>query len=98
MRIGAVKELLEDSGEDWWVVEELLREGEIVKVEYEGNEYYMRKISKVGGPGRTWDLHSIMVIYILVSDPGARYIVVVLERYPVEEADSSYHPCGSHRS
>jgi len=64
MRIGAVKELLEDSGEDWWVVEELLRGGEIVKVEYEGNEYYMRKISKVGGPGRTWDLHSIMVIYI----------------------------------
>jgi len=53
MRIGAVKELLEDSGEDWQVVEELLRGGEIVKVEYEGNEYYMRKISKVNWPGRT---------------------------------------------
>jgi hypothetical protein len=53
MRIGAVKKPLDDSGEDWQVVEELLRGGEIVKVEYEGNEYYMRKISKVNWPGRT---------------------------------------------
>ncbi|MEM3678046.1 MAG: hypothetical protein QW176_07875, partial [Candidatus Bathyarchaeia archaeon] len=50
MRIGAVEKLLGESGKDWRIIEELLRKGEIIKVEYEGNEYYARK-TKYGRTG-----------------------------------------------
>jgi len=42
MRRKAVEEFLKKAEADWSVIGKLLREGRLVKIEYEGNIYYMR--------------------------------------------------------
>jgi len=49
MREKALKEFLKKANVDWQIVDELLREGELLKLEYEGNIYYMRKFAKGKG-------------------------------------------------
>lgn len=44
MRKEAVEDFLKKAGSDWQIIERLSREGKIVKLEYEKNEYYMRKL------------------------------------------------------
>jgi wyosine [tRNA(Phe)-imidazoG37] synthetase (radical SAM superfamily) len=44
MRETAVSEFLRKAGVDWRVIEILLQEGKLIKLEYEGNRYYMRKL------------------------------------------------------
>jgi len=46
MREEAVKQLLKKSGATWKVIDELLKNGELVRLEYEGNVYYIRKLIK----------------------------------------------------
>jgi wyosine [tRNA(Phe)-imidazoG37] synthetase (radical SAM superfamily) len=46
MREEAVAELLKMAGTDWQVVDELLRDGKLVRIIYEGKAYYLRKSSK----------------------------------------------------
>jgi wyosine [tRNA(Phe)-imidazoG37] synthetase (radical SAM superfamily) len=48
MRKDAVKEFLTKANADWRLIEELLREGKLVELEYEGNRYYMRKLQSRG--------------------------------------------------
>jgi wyosine [tRNA(Phe)-imidazoG37] synthetase (radical SAM superfamily) len=48
MRKEAVKELLSKANAGWQIIEKLLREDKIIKLDYEGNTYYMRKL-----PSRT---------------------------------------------
>lgn len=43
MREEAVRELLRRAGASWQIVDELLYTGELVRLEYEGKIYYMRK-------------------------------------------------------
>ncbi|MGQ9514502.1 MAG: radical SAM protein [Thermoproteota archaeon] len=45
MRFEAVKELLKKAGEDWRIVDKLILEGKLIELEYEGNRYYMKKLS-----------------------------------------------------
>jgi wyosine [tRNA(Phe)-imidazoG37] synthetase (radical SAM superfamily) len=45
MREEAVKKFLEKADVEWQVVEALLSENKLVKLEYEGNTYYIRKLS-----------------------------------------------------
>ncbi len=45
MREEGVEELLEKSDSDWDVIEKLIHEGELIETEYQGNKYYMRKLS-----------------------------------------------------
>jgi len=45
MREEAVKKLLKKANADWQVIEKLLCENKLVEIEYEGNTYYMRKLS-----------------------------------------------------
>ena len=45
MRREAVKEFLRKADVDWDVIKKLLREDRLVEVEYEGNVYYMRRLS-----------------------------------------------------
>jgi wyosine [tRNA(Phe)-imidazoG37] synthetase (radical SAM superfamily) len=47
MREEAVRELLRRAGASWQIVDELLRNGKLVRLEYEGKIYYMRKF--IGG-------------------------------------------------
>jgi len=47
MRKEAVLKFLEKAGADWSVVDELLKSGAMIKLEYRGHEFYMRKL-----PGR----------------------------------------------
>jgi len=44
MRKEAVKEFLKKAGADWRVIKELLEENKLIKLEYEGNKYYMRRL------------------------------------------------------
>jgi len=46
MREEAVAELLKKANADWQIIDELLRNGELVRLEYEGNTYYMRKLNQ----------------------------------------------------
>jgi len=46
MREEAVAELLKKANANWQIIDELLRNGELVRLEYEGNTYYMRKLIK----------------------------------------------------
>jgi wyosine [tRNA(Phe)-imidazoG37] synthetase (radical SAM superfamily) len=46
MREEAVMELLKKANASQQIINELLRSGEIVRLEYEGNIYYMRKLTK----------------------------------------------------
>ncbi len=47
MRREAVQKFLERAGADWSLVDELLRSGAMIRLEYRGHEFYMRKL-----PGR----------------------------------------------
>ncbi len=44
MRRDAVEKLLEKHGKDWSEVEEMIKKGELIEIEYGGNKFYMRKI------------------------------------------------------
>ena len=44
MRDDAVRQLLARAGGQWSMIEELLAQGKLVKLEYQGKTYYMRKI------------------------------------------------------
>ncbi len=44
MREDAVKKLLEKANAEWSVVENLLKAGKLIKVEYNGKRFYMRKL------------------------------------------------------
>lgn len=46
MREEAVAELLKKANAGWQIIDELLRNGELVRLEYEGNTYYMRKLNQ----------------------------------------------------
>ena len=46
MRENAVKEFLEKANADWNVIRKLLMENKIIELEYQGNKFYMRKLSK----------------------------------------------------
>jgi wyosine [tRNA(Phe)-imidazoG37] synthetase (radical SAM superfamily) len=46
MREEAVAKLLKKANASWQIIDELLRNGELVRVEYEGNTYYVRKFIK----------------------------------------------------
>jgi hypothetical protein len=48
MREEAVAELLKKANASWQIIDELLRNGELVRLEYEGNIYYMRKLTNNG--------------------------------------------------
>jgi len=45
MRREAVKGFLRKANADWYVIEKLIREGKLVECKYEGNVYYMRRLS-----------------------------------------------------
>jgi len=45
MRENAVKEFLEKANADYKVVEKLLKENKIIELKYQGNKFYMRKLS-----------------------------------------------------
>jgi len=45
MRENAVKEFLEKANAGWDVVEKLLKENKLIETEYQGNKFYMRKLS-----------------------------------------------------
>jgi wyosine [tRNA(Phe)-imidazoG37] synthetase (radical SAM superfamily) len=45
MREEAVGELLEKAGADWSIVEQLVREGSMLRVQYENSSYYLRRPS-----------------------------------------------------
>jgi wyosine [tRNA(Phe)-imidazoG37] synthetase (radical SAM superfamily) len=44
MREEAIRKLLEKANVEWQVIEKLLFENKLIKIEYEGNTYYMRKL------------------------------------------------------
>jgi wyosine [tRNA(Phe)-imidazoG37] synthetase (radical SAM superfamily) len=44
MREEAIEELLKKANASWQIVDELLRDGELVRLEYEGKIYYKRKL------------------------------------------------------
>ena len=44
MREEAVKEFLEQAKEDWSVVHKLIAQGQLIRKEYDGSVFYMRKI------------------------------------------------------
>jgi len=46
MRKEAVDNFLAKAREDWDTVERLIRENKLIELEYQGNKYYMRKLSK----------------------------------------------------
>jgi len=48
MREEAIAELLKKAKASWRIVDELLRDGELVRLEHEGSTYYVRKSIKTG--------------------------------------------------
>jgi hypothetical protein len=46
MREEAAAELLKKANASWQIIDELLRNGELVRLEYGGKIYYMRKLIK----------------------------------------------------
>ncbi|MCD6474377.1 MAG: radical SAM protein [Thermoplasmata archaeon] len=44
MRRDAVEKLLEKHGKDWSEIEEMIKKGELIEIEYGGNKFYMRRI------------------------------------------------------
>ncbi len=52
MREEAVKELLKRDGGSWDTVEKLIREGKLIRLVYEGNVFYMRRLKSRDRPGR----------------------------------------------
>jgi wyosine [tRNA(Phe)-imidazoG37] synthetase (radical SAM superfamily) len=49
MRESAVKELLDRAGTEWSLLQELLDQGRLRQVSYQGNRYYVRRFSKQAG-------------------------------------------------
>jgi hypothetical protein len=43
MREAAVKKFLQQAQENWDVVEKLIEQGQLVKTEYQGNSFYLRR-------------------------------------------------------
>ena len=50
MREGAVNEFLTRAGADWAVVQRLIDGGQLVKTDYEGKSFYMRKLHMTNNP------------------------------------------------
>jgi wyosine [tRNA(Phe)-imidazoG37] synthetase (radical SAM superfamily) len=46
MREEAVREFLKKANADWKIIEELMQEGKLGRLEFEGNMYYMRKLAE----------------------------------------------------
>ncbi|MBC7074689.1 MAG: hypothetical protein H5T98_01185 [Syntrophomonadaceae bacterium] len=46
MREDAVQEFLTKAGADWEIISRLIREGKLIKLEYEDKNFYMRKLYK----------------------------------------------------
>ena len=44
MREEAVKEYLKKAGADWRVINNLIKSGSLIELEYQGNNFYMRKL------------------------------------------------------
>jgi len=53
MREEAVKRLLNRAGAGWQDVEELISNGSLVEVEYQGKTFYMRKLPGLSSPGNS---------------------------------------------
>lgn len=53
MREDAVEEMLIKSNADWAVVRKLIDQGQMAKIEYEGNAFYMRKLNQDLLKGKT---------------------------------------------
>ncbi len=51
MREDAVRELLARAGAGWCVVEELLAAGQLVRLDYEGQRFYLRRLHRGGADG-----------------------------------------------
>ncbi len=47
MREEAVEEFLKKAGSDWSVIKSLLREGELVELEYGGSKFYLRRLLRM---------------------------------------------------
>jgi wyosine [tRNA(Phe)-imidazoG37] synthetase (radical SAM superfamily) len=48
MREEAVRKFLERAGNSWDLVQSLIDAGELIKVEYQGHKFYLRKLKKTG--------------------------------------------------
>ena len=46
MREGALRGFLEKSGDSWDIIEELLEKKELLRIEYQGNSFYLRRPEK----------------------------------------------------
>ena len=46
MREVAVRKFLQQAGESWQVVEKLIDQEQLVKIEYQGNSFYLRRPEK----------------------------------------------------
>ena len=46
MREAAVRKFLQQAEESWEVVEKLIDQGQLVKTEYQGNSFYLRRPEK----------------------------------------------------
>jgi len=46
MRREGVNNLLKKAGKDWDIVEKLVQKNKLIRIKYENNEYYMRKLPK----------------------------------------------------
>jgi len=46
MRREGVKNLLKKAGKDWDIVEKLVQKNKLIRIKYENNEYYMRRLPK----------------------------------------------------
>ncbi len=44
MRESAVKELLEKAGQEWSAVEQLIADGKLIELDFDGSKFYMRKL------------------------------------------------------
>ena len=46
MRESAVRSLLKKARADWQVVEQLIKDGKLVKTDYQGEQYFLRRFGK----------------------------------------------------
>jgi len=44
MRKSAVKELLDKAQQEWTAVEQLIAEGKLIELNFDGDKFYMRKL------------------------------------------------------
>jgi wyosine [tRNA(Phe)-imidazoG37] synthetase (radical SAM superfamily) len=45
MREEALNEFLSQAGADWSIIHKMIAQGQLIKMNYEGNNYYMRRLS-----------------------------------------------------